>query len=139
MVYLLFRKKRGQSAMIRFEVTVDPELLRLLQLMGDKSFPAGKAAFNTAAQLIEGTWKEWANGGSLDGISEIKSPSTNLAQSIHTRENAPFDVNIETDSPYMKRIQEGTGELDMKKTTHTGKKAGYQKKLTKNTQAESHT
>ncbi|MDR2701089.1 MAG: hypothetical protein LBB72_01500 [Spirochaetaceae bacterium] len=114
--------------MMKFTIDVGPEFVRLMKDVGPEGLRATRAAFNTAAQLIEGTWKEWANGGSLQGIPQIKSPSTNLAQSIHTRENAPFDVNIETDSPYMKRIQEGTDELDMKKTHPYGKKSRVSKK-----------
>jgi hypothetical protein len=109
--------------MIRFDVTVDPELLRLLQLIGNKAFPAGKAAFNESAKLIQSQWQGWAMGASLQGVSDIRNPSANLARSIKIRRNAPFDVNIETDSKYASQIQDGTDELDMKTTHPYGNKS----------------
>lgn len=114
--------------MIRFDVTVDSELLDQLAALGlgksaGKVFPIGSAAFSESAQFIRGTWKEWLNGGDLDGIPKNKYPSPNLGNSIRIRENAPFDVNIESDSARVQRIQEGTEELDMKNTHPFGKKS----------------
>ena len=62
-------------------------------------------------------------GGDLNGISNIKSPSSKLAQSIKIKKNAAFDVNIESDSIQAQRIQEGTPEHDMKTTHPYGNKS----------------
>jgi hypothetical protein len=108
--------------MIKFDITVDSDLLqqlayRMPSLFGEKVAPATSGAFNMSAKYIQGTWKGWAMGGPIMGIPNIKAPSSSLAASIRIRKNAPFDVNIETESTYAKRIEEGTPELDMK-TTH---------------------
>ena len=113
--------------MIRFDVTVDSEILQRLATMGAKAFPAGKAAFNASANLIQSQWQAWAMGGSLDGIPEIKSPSANLARSIKIRKNSAFDVNIESESIQAQRIEEGTDELDMKTTHPFGNKSRVSK------------
>jgi hypothetical protein len=111
--------------MIRFDVTVDSDLLQKIAVMGmgGNQLPAGTAAFNEAAKLIQSMWQGWVTGGDLNGVPAIKSPSPNLAQSIGIRKNGPFDVNIESDSAGMKRIQEGTEELDMKTTHPYGNKS----------------
>jgi len=113
--------------MIRFDVTVDSDILQRLSMLGAKAFPAGQAAFNASANLIQSQWQAWAMGGSLNGIPEIKSPSANLARSIKIRKNAAFDVNIQSESIQAQRIQEGTEELDMKTTHPFGAKSRVSK------------
>jgi hypothetical protein len=109
--------------MIRFEVTVDSELLQKLAMLGANAFPGGSAAFGESAKFIQSLWQGWATGGPLDGIPNIKNPSPNLAQSIKIRKNAPFDVNIVSESAQAQRIQEGTEEHDMKTTHPYGQKS----------------
>ncbi|MCL2174473.1 MAG: hypothetical protein FWB73_00360 [Treponema sp.] len=115
--------------MMKFDVTVDSDILDRLATLGlGNSFPAANAAFGKSAKHIQGMWIGWGVGaGELDGIEKNKHPSTKYAQSIKIRKNAPFDVNIETDSPQMKRIQEGQPELDMKTTHPFGKKSRVSK------------
>jgi hypothetical protein len=113
--------------MIKFDVTVDSEVLQRLATLGAKAFPAGRAAFNASANLIQSQWQAWAMGGSLDGIPEIKSPSANLARSIKIRKISAFDVNIESESIQAQRIEEGTDELDMKTTHPFGNKSRVSK------------
>jgi hypothetical protein len=115
--------------MIKFEITLDSDLLQRMAAMGIKdSWPAAKAAFDASAKTIQGAWRGWALGGSLMGIPHISNPSTNLARSIKIRKNANFDVNIETDSAHAQRIRDGTPELDMKTTHPYGKKSRVSKK-----------
>jgi hypothetical protein len=109
--------------MIKFEITLDTEILQKLAMLGEKAFPAASAAFNHSAKTIQGAWQEWALGGSLMGIQRINSPSANLARSIRIRRNGPFDVSIETDSTHAKRIRDGSPELDMKTTHPYGQKS----------------
>jgi hypothetical protein len=73
--------------------------------------------------MIQKTWKDWAMGGPIEGIPNIRAPNSKLASSIKIKPNGPFDANIETDSRYAQRIQEGTPELDMKTTHPFGRKS----------------
>jgi hypothetical protein len=114
--------------MIRFNITVDNELLeqlahRMPDFLSQKAASATSEAFNNAAKYIRGVWQGWAMGGPLMGIKNIKYPSAKLSASIGIERNAPFDVNIQTNSPHAQRIQDGTPRLDMKTTHPYGKKS----------------
>jgi hypothetical protein len=114
--------------MIKINVSADSDFLRQLArrlpgMFGEGVAPATKAAFDDAAGMIRKMWQDWAMGGPIAGISNIKNPNSALAASIQPHENGPFDVSIETASPYARRIQEGTPELDMKTTHPYGKKS----------------
>lgn len=122
--------------MIKVEVTLTDDTLMRLQAAlagfagsnGGKVLPRTKTAFDHAAKLIQKSWQNWAMGGSIAGAVNIKNPSPNLARSIKIRRIGDFDVSIETDSPYMERIQNGTAEFDMKDTYPYGKKSRVSKK-----------
>lgn len=92
-------------------------------IMDPQAAQSTKAAFNQSARLIERSWKEWANGGKLDGAEDIKNPNPKLAQSIKSYDLGAFDTVIGTDSPYMERIQEGQRAYDMKDTYPFGRKS----------------
>lgn len=110
--------------MIKFEVTLDSDILLRMAAMGiTDSWPAAKAAFDASAKTIQGAWQGWALGGPITGIPHISNPSTNLARSIKIRKNAAFDVNIETESAHAQRIRDGSPELDMKTTHPYGKQS----------------
>lgn len=117
--------------MIKVDVTMNDDLLTQLreQLKGflgngaAQIAPGTKSAFDMATKLIQKSWQNWANGGSIEGISDIKNPNPRLASSIRIRKNSDFDVNIETDSRYMERIQTGTPGFDMKKIYPFGAKS----------------
>ena len=122
--------------MIKVDVTLtDDTLIQLRAALngfsgsnGGKIMPRTKAAFNQASKLIQKSWQNWAMGGSIAGAADIKNPSPNLARSIKIRGIGDFDVSIETDSPYMERIQNGVAEFDMKDTYPYGKKSRVSKK-----------
>ena len=95
--------------MIRFNITVDNDLLeqlanRMPGLFGQGVASATSAAFNKSAVYIRKVWQGWATGGPLMGIKNIKHPSTNLSNSIYIEEHGPFDVSIQTNSPHAHRI-----------------------------------
>jgi hypothetical protein len=119
--------------MIKISVNVDSEILeqlanRMPGLFGEGVAPETQNAFSEAAKVIQKTWKDWAMGGTIEGIPNIRAPNQKLATSIKIKQNGPFDVNIETASPYAKRIQEGTPELDMKTTHPYGRKSRVSKR-----------
>ena len=122
--------------MIKVDVTLtDDTLIQLRAALngfsgsnGGKIMPRTKAAFNQASKLIQKSWQNWAMGGSIAGAADIKNPSPNLARSIKIRGIGDFDISIETDSPYMERIQNGVAEFDMKDTYPYGKKSRVSKK-----------
>jgi hypothetical protein len=114
--------------MINFSVTVNSDLLdqlanRLPSIFGEKVAPATRAAFNHSAKYIQGVWKGWAMGSPIAGIPDIRKPNGKLANSIKIKKNGPFDVEIYSESPYMKRIVEGTDPYDMKEDYPYGRKS----------------
>ena len=114
--------------MIKMNITVDSDLLqqlanRLPSFAGQQAAPATSAAFETSTQLIRETWRGWAIGGPLKGVANIKRPSPSLYASIEINQTGPFNATIESSSPYAQRIQDGTPELDMKKTHTIGPKS----------------
>ena len=120
--------------MIKIDVDVDSDLLqqlayRLPTIFGEKVAPATQAAFAHSANYIRETWAKWAMGDNkIQGAPDIKTPNSRLAGSIRIKKNGPFDAEIYTESPHMKRIQEGTPTLDMKTTHPYGKKSRVSKK-----------
>jgi hypothetical protein len=120
--------------MIKISVNVDSEILEQLANRMPGLFregfvaPETQNAFSEAAGKIQKRWIRWAMGGPIDGIPNIKVPNGKLSSSIKINPNGPFDVNIETASPYAKRIQEGTPELDMKTTHPYGPRSRVSKK-----------
>ena len=122
--------------MIKVDVVLTDDLLSQLKAQlnsfggtnGGKLAPGTKRAFDMASKYIQRSWQNWARGGSIDSIENIKSPNNRLASSIKIRRNSDFDVNIETDSRYMERIQNGTPVYDMKTTYPYGAKSRVSKK-----------
>ncbi|GHV80179.1 hypothetical protein AGMMS49944_19700 [Spirochaetia bacterium] len=120
-------------------VSVDSDILQQLQSalgrLGAGVLPATSEAMKASAGLIRDTWKGFAMGGSLPGITEsLKQPSGKYARSIRIKRNGPFDYEIYSDSDVAGWIENGTEELDMKTThpfgprsrvTQTGKNKGY--------------
>jgi hypothetical protein len=118
--------------MIKVNITVDSDLLqhlayRLPSFFGAGVAPATERAFNASARYIQGVWKGWAMGDPLKGITNIKNPSQQLANSIRIKKNGPFNADIYTESEYAQRIQDGQPELDMKTTHPYGKKSRVSK------------
>lgn len=121
--------------MVKIDVTINNDLLSQLQMQlmaftgenGGKIAPATKNAFNLASKMIQKSWQNWALGGSIEGIENIKNPNAKLASSIHIKRFHDFDASIETSSPYMERIQKGTPEFDMKQTYPKGNKSRVSK------------
>lgn len=124
--------------MIKVDVTLSDDTLMQLQSAlsgfsganGGAIMPRTKAAFDMASKLIQKSWQNWAMGGSVAGAADIRSPNPNLMRSIKIRRIGDFDVSIETDSPYMDRIEQGSPEIRMKEVPNwiQGKKSRVSKK-----------
>ena len=124
--------------MIKVDVTLSDDTLIQLQSAligfsgsnGGQIMPRTKTAFDMAAKLIQKSWQNWAMGGSVAGAADIRSPNPNLMRSIKIRRIGDFDVSIETDSPYMEQIEQGSPEIRMKEVPNwiKGKKSRVSKK-----------
>jgi hypothetical protein len=118
--------------MIKIDITVDSEFLKQLaermpSIWDKNRAPETALAFEMSKEEIRKEWAGWANGGELDGIEKIKHPSANLAASIKTKDFAPFNAEIYSESPHAERIQKGTPRLDMKTTHPYGPKSRMSK------------
>ena len=122
--------------MFSVDVTLSDNLLNELRARlaafagknGGEIAPATSAAVSTAAKIIQDTWRGWAKGESIEGADDIRKASPRLATSINVKMNGSLDAEIGTDSPYMKRIQQGSPEYDMKKTYPYGRKSRMSKR-----------
>ena len=122
--------------MVSVDVTLSDNLLNELRAQlaafagknGGEIAPATSAAVSTAAQIIQDSWRGWAKGKSIEGADDIRKASPRLAASINVKMNGSLDAEIGTDSPYMKRIQRGSPEYDMKKTYPYGRKSRVSKR-----------
>ena len=108
--------------MIKLKVELEDNVLELLAgslnlftgRNGEAIMPSTARAFNLSSAFVQQTWRNWALGGALQGVRDIVKPSANLASSIRIERTNPFDHTIFTNSPYMRRIESGRREFDMK-------------------------
>ncbi|MGL4981263.1 MAG: hypothetical protein ACRC4W_00135 [Treponemataceae bacterium] len=122
--------------MVKLDITLNNDLLFQIQSQleaftgknGGKIAPGMKWAFEESANLIKKSWQGWAGGSkSIPYLSDLKSPSARLAQSIKKNKRSDFDISVESNSAHMSRLQDGQEELDMKKTHPYGKKSRVSK------------
>jgi len=110
--------------MIRIKIgESDPRLDKLLAHfkkvgMQEASLPATAAALKAGASLGRGVWQGFALGGKLKGVEPLKGANKGYARSIKSRKTGPFTHAVYSESEIAARIENGTPELDMKKT-HT--------------------
>jgi hypothetical protein len=105
------------------------ELQFHLAKMGAGSMPRTAGAMSAGANLIRNTWKGFAMGGPLPGITEpLKRPSGGYARSIHIVKIGPFQYEIASEAQIAEWIENGTDELDMKKTHPFGPRSRVSKK-----------
>ncbi len=122
--------------MIRVDVTLSDNLLN--EIREQFAFFAGKnasqiapgtsRAVSVAAKIIQDTWRGWALGKSVEGAEDIKRANSRLASSINIQRAGDLDAEIGTNSPFMRRIQQGSPEYDMKKTYPYGRKSRVSKR-----------
>jgi len=119
--------------MISMKIASDNSALAELQYrlakLGQGSMPATAGAMNAGANLVRDTWKGFALGGTLPGIAQpLKNPNGGYARSIRLFRNGPFEYEIASEADIAKWIEEGTDELDMKKTHPFGPRSRVSKK-----------
>ena len=105
------------------------ELQYHLAKLGAGSLPKTAGALRDGAAIIRDIWKGFAMGGPLPGINEpLKTPSGAYARSIHIVKLGPFEYEIASDAQIAEWIENGTQELDMKKTHPYGPRSRVSKK-----------
>jgi hypothetical protein len=83
----------------------------------------------SGAKVIQSRWIDFANGGSLTGVTEpLKNPTGGYARSIRTKKIGPFEYEIFSEAKIAERVENGTKELDMKKTHPYGPRSRMSKK-----------
>jgi hypothetical protein len=103
------------------------ELQFLLAKMGQRAgtLPRTAAALNAGAELIQDTWQKYATGETpMPGLK----PSGSYAKSIRTKPLGEFEHEIFSEAKIAERIENGTEELDMKKTHPYGPRSRVSKK-----------
>jgi hypothetical protein len=119
--------------MVRIHIAENNPYLEELQFhlarLGAGSMPKTEGAMKAGASIIRNTWKDFANGKPLAGISEpLKHPSRGYASSIHIAKLGPFDYKIASEAQIAEWIENGTEALDMKKTHPYGPRSRMSKK-----------
>jgi hypothetical protein len=105
------------------------ELQFALAKLGQGSMPSTAGAMNAGAKLIQDTWKGFALGGALPGITEkLKNPNGGYARSIRIDKLGPFQYEIYSEAKVAKLIEDGTPEHDMKTTHPFGARSRMSKK-----------
>jgi hypothetical protein len=103
------------------------ELQYQLKLLEKGNFPNTEAAFTTGAKIIQKTWRDYALGGPLSGVSPLKNGSGSYARSIKTKKTGVFDHEIYSEAEIADWIENGTKELDMKSTHPYGPRSRISK------------
>jgi hypothetical protein len=117
--------------MVTFKIDIDSDALvqlqRKLAQFGAGSMPATSGAMKSMAGFVRNTWRGYARGGALLGVESLKRPSGGYARSIKIRKNGPFDYEIYSEAKVAAWIENGTDELDMKKTHPFGPRSRVSK------------
>jgi hypothetical protein len=107
--------------MVKMNVSVDSDVLiqfqSVLARLGEGVLPATSAAMGGGAQYIATRWRDFASGGSLDGVESLPRPNRSYALGVKVKRLGPFNYEIYNETKAATQIDEGTPELDMK-TTH---------------------
>lgn len=93
----------------------------------NRIIPNTLRAFNQSVRSIQRAWQNWAMGGSLKGVADIKSASPKLASSIKVDHANDLSAEVYTESQQMAQIQEGRRTQDMKRTYPFGRKSRVSK------------
>jgi hypothetical protein len=122
--------------MVSIKISInDPQLEYLhhrLKTAAEGVFPKTEDAMAEGAKKIQSVWQYYALGKKrLPGVSELKNPSRKYAESIRIERTGVFEYEIYSDAKIAEWIENGTKELDMKKThpygprSRVSKKTGY--------------
>ena len=107
--------------LLKMEIGVSAQLEELqyhLAKLASGNLPATAGAMGAGAKIIQDTWRNFAMGGPLPGITDrLKQPNGGYARSIRINRVGPFQYEIASEAQIAEWIENGTKELDMK-TTH---------------------
>jgi hypothetical protein len=117
--------------MIRMEVTLNnsqlEELLFFLR-KAEGGLHNTEKAMAVGAGKIQGVWQNYALGNKrLPGVAALKNPNRKYAESIRTKPTGPFEHEIYSEAEIADWIENGTKELDMKKTHPYGPRSRISK------------
>lgn len=118
---------------MKFDFDLDNNLLSTLlsalkSTQSAGSMPNTAKTFNEISKITQVKWREFAMGGSLDGVKSLDNPSASYSNSIKMKRNSTFDYTVGTGSEYAQRINDGTPEFDMKTKYPYGAKGRVSKK-----------
>ena len=115
--------------MISMDIEVSENIIdQLNYIQNAANLPSAKKAFDSIVHSIQKQWQGWAMGGSVDGIEDIRHPSSKLKRSIEIKELGDFHSIVYSNSKHAERIESGMPELDMKTTHPYGLKSRISKK-----------
>jgi hypothetical protein len=118
--------------MVKLNVALDNDVLQQLQMtlarFGTGFLPITRHAMEEAADQIAKDWRDFAAGGELDGVKPLPRPNRSYLLGVKTRPLGFFCHEIYNESRAARQIEEGTPELDMKKTHPYGPKSRVSKK-----------
>lgn len=115
--------------MLKLKIDVPDGLLQelhaRLSLISENALPATSSAVRAGALIARETWRGFATGGALPGVTEkLKRPQGGYARSIRSRQTGAFEYEIYSDSKVAAWIENGTSDIDdMRKTHLNGPKA----------------
>lgn len=87
-----------------------------------ETFPALAAAVQRMGMFAHERWLDYAMGKPLPSGLVVRNRTGEYARSIRTRETGPFSVDVFSELPYARLIEEGTPSHDMKKMLNSSLK-----------------
>jgi hypothetical protein len=118
--------------MVKMTVSVNNDVLRqfeaALARYSEGELPNTVAAMRDVAHGIAAKWRQFAEGGELKGVKPLPRPNGRYALGVKVERHGPFDYEIYNASKAAQQIEEGSPELDMKKTHPYGPRSRVSKK-----------
>jgi len=105
-------------SMIKMKITTDKDLLDEVLKHLFVSLPQTQSAVKAAAEVVQATWRGFAQGGTLPGVEKLKNPNGAYARSIKMSQVGPYSWEIVSEAEIAEWLENGTKPFDMKKT-HT--------------------
>ena len=119
--------------MIKIKIETGNELLAVIDMfssmVGKQGLPATAKAVESAAQVVQGLWYNYAIGKeSLIGVPPMKRPSGGYAAGITIERPGPFKREVVNTSRTAEFLEYGTPEIDMKKKHTQGPRSRVSQK-----------
>jgi hypothetical protein len=118
--------------MVKMTVSVNNDVLQQFQAAlarySEGELPNTTMAMNIVANKVADSWTKFAEGGELKGVKPLPRPNRSYALGVKVEPHGPFDYEVYNESKAAQQIEEGSAELDMKKTHPYGPKSRVSKK-----------